>query len=80
MNQQNTVLFRADSVNLLNIVIKYRKVLLLTAIAAVIVSAATSFLIKPLFRATVVLYPTTSVSETQSHFRSSGHCHTTVRR
>ncbi|MGD0582955.1 MAG: Wzz/FepE/Etk N-terminal domain-containing protein [Bacteroidales bacterium] len=72
MNQQGTVLFRADSVNLLNIVIKYRKVLLLTAIAAVIVSAAASFMIKPLFRATVVLYPATSVSETQSIFGVQG--------
>jgi uncharacterized protein involved in exopolysaccharide biosynthesis len=72
MNQQGTVRFRADSVNLLNIMIKYRKVLLITAVAAVIVSASISFLIKPLFRSAVVLYPTTNVSQTQSLFGLQG--------
>jgi uncharacterized protein involved in exopolysaccharide biosynthesis len=60
--------FRADSINMLNLVFKFRKLLLLTFTAAVIISAAVSLLIKPLYRSTVVLYPTTNVVETQSLF------------
>jgi uncharacterized protein involved in exopolysaccharide biosynthesis len=68
MDQQGTIRFRADSVNLLNIIFRQRKLLLITAIIVFVVSTGISFLIKPLFRATVVLYPTTNVIETQSIF------------
>jgi uncharacterized protein involved in exopolysaccharide biosynthesis len=68
MDQQGTIRFRADSVNLLNIIFRQRKLLLITAVIVFVVSTGISFLIKPLFRATVVLYPTTNVIETQSIF------------
>ena len=68
MDQPKEIRFRADSVSLLNIVINYWKVLLVTFVSAIAVSAACSFLIRPLYRATVVLYPTTNASETQSLF------------
>jgi uncharacterized protein involved in exopolysaccharide biosynthesis len=68
MNQEGTIRFRADSVNLLNVLIKYWKILLITVLAVALISSAVSFLIKPLFRSSVVLYPTTNVSETQSLF------------
>jgi len=68
MRPGDNIRFRADSVNMLNLVFKYRKLLLLTLTAAIIISAAVSLLIKPLFRSTVVLYPTTNVVETQSLF------------
>lgn len=68
MKSQETVIFRADSVNLLNIFLKYWKVLFLSGIAVFIISAALSLLITPLFRSTVVLYPTTNVVETQTLF------------
>jgi len=68
MKSQETVRFKADSVNLLNIFLKYWKVLLLAGITVFIISAALSLLITPLFRSTVVLYPTTNVVETQTLF------------
>lgn len=70
MDQQGTVRFRADSVNLLNIIIRQWKLFLITAIGVLVIATGISFLIKPLFRATVVLYPTTNVIETQSIFGS----------
>jgi uncharacterized protein involved in exopolysaccharide biosynthesis len=68
MDQSGKVRFRADSLDLLNIVMKYWKVLVITSAVVVILSASISLLIKPLFRSTVVLYPTTNVIETQSVF------------
>jgi uncharacterized protein involved in exopolysaccharide biosynthesis len=68
MKPEDNIRFRPDSVDMLNLVFKYRKLLLLTFIAALILSAAVSLVIKPLFRSTVVLYPTTNVVETQSPF------------
>jgi len=65
MKAPNTVQFRTDSVNIINLIVKYRKVLLLTGIAAGIVSALISLTITPLFRSTVVLYPSTNVVESQ---------------
>lgn len=65
MKAPTTVQFRTDSINILNLIAKYRKVLLLTGIAAVIVSSIISLTITPLFRSTVVLYPTTNVVESQ---------------
>ncbi|MBA4322505.1 MAG: hypothetical protein C0408_06775 [Odoribacter sp.] len=68
MKPTEKVHFRPDSVNLINLVIKYRKALLITFITAVVISAAISLTITPLFRSTVVLYPTTNVVETQTLF------------
>ncbi len=68
MNQNGEIRFRADSVNLLNIVVKNRKLLLITAFSVLVVSTAISFFIKPLYRSTVILYPATGVSQSQSLF------------
>jgi tyrosine-protein kinase Etk/Wzc len=68
MNPEENIRFRTDSVNMLNLVIKYRKLLILVCTCAMIISIVVSLLIKPLFRSTVVIYPTTNVVETQSLF------------
>jgi uncharacterized protein involved in exopolysaccharide biosynthesis len=68
MKPNGEVRFRADSVNLLNLFLRYWKLLAISAIAVFIISAALSFTITPLYRSTVVLYPTTNVVETQTLF------------
>jgi uncharacterized protein involved in exopolysaccharide biosynthesis len=66
MKSTETVHFKPDSFNLINLVIRYWKALLITAIVAVVISSIISFTITPLFRSEVVLYPTTNVVESQS--------------
>jgi uncharacterized protein involved in exopolysaccharide biosynthesis len=68
MKPSDTVHFRPDSVNLINLLIRYRKALLITVISAAIISAAISLTITPLFQSAVVLYPTTNVVESQTLF------------
>jgi uncharacterized protein involved in exopolysaccharide biosynthesis len=68
MKPEENIHFRTDSVNMLNLVFRFRKLFLLIFALSVIISAAVSFVIKPLYRSTVVLYPTTNVVETQSLF------------
>jgi uncharacterized protein involved in exopolysaccharide biosynthesis len=68
MKPTQTVHFKPDSVNLINLVIRYWKALLITTIIAFVVSAAISLTITPLFRSTVVLYPTSNVVESQTLF------------
>jgi uncharacterized protein involved in exopolysaccharide biosynthesis len=68
MKPTGTVHFKPDSFNLINLFIKHWKALLITSIAAVIISAAISLTITPLFRSAVVLYPTTNVVEIQTLF------------
>jgi uncharacterized protein involved in exopolysaccharide biosynthesis len=68
MKSAITVQFRPESINLINLIIKYWKVLLSISIAAFIISAAISMTITPLFRSAVVLYPTTNVVESQTLF------------
>jgi uncharacterized protein involved in exopolysaccharide biosynthesis len=53
---------------MLNLVFRYRKFLILVCSGAIIISAIVSLLIKPLYRSTVVLYPTTNVVATKSLF------------
>ena len=66
MKSTETVHFKPDSINLINLVIRYWKALLITAIAAVAISSIISLSITPLFRSGVVLYPTTNVVESKS--------------
>jgi len=68
MKLLESVRFRADSVNLLDVVVRYWKFLLAAGITVFIISAAASLTITPLFRSTVVLYPTTNGVETQTRF------------
>jgi uncharacterized protein involved in exopolysaccharide biosynthesis len=68
MKSMETVHFKPDSADLINLVISHWKTLLITCIAAATISAAISLAITPLFRSTVVIYPTTNVVETQTLF------------
>jgi hypothetical protein len=72
MKPFQTVHFKTDSFNVINLVLKYWPALLLTCFSAAIVSAAISLTITPLFRSVVVLYPTTNVVESQSLFGTPG--------
>jgi len=65
MKSTETVHFKPDSFNLINLVVRYRKALLITAIAAIIISSIISLSMTSLFRSEVVLYPTTNVVESQ---------------
>jgi uncharacterized protein involved in exopolysaccharide biosynthesis len=68
MKPNEKVHFKPDSVNLLNLVFKYKIALLIVCVAAAIVSAIISVTITPLFKSVVVLYPTTNVVLTQNLF------------
>jgi uncharacterized protein involved in exopolysaccharide biosynthesis len=68
MKPEGHIRFKTDSVDMLNLVFRNWKILLFTCTGAVIISAAVSLAIKPLYRSAVVLYPTTNVVETQSLF------------
>ena len=46
-----------ENVNLIKIVYKWRKQLVIVCIASVVVSLLVSFLITPMFRSTAVVYP-----------------------
>lgn len=61
-----TVQFRTDSINIINVFIRYWIALLITGVAAAIISSIISLTITPLFRSAVVLYPTTNVVESQT--------------
>jgi uncharacterized protein involved in exopolysaccharide biosynthesis len=68
MESWETVHFRMDSVNLINLIIRYWKALLISCTVAAIVSAGFSLTITPLFRSVAVVYPTTNVVESQTLF------------
>jgi len=58
--------FKADSVDLVNFIIRHFKTFIITGLAAAIISAAVSLALKPLYESTVVLYPSSNVAETQN--------------
>ncbi len=66
MKSKATVQLNFDSFNLIDLLLKYWKILLVTGLASVIISSVVSLNKTPLFRSTVVLYPTTNVVESQS--------------
>ena len=68
MKSTETVHFKPDSFDLINLVIKYWKPLLITAFAAAIISSVISLMITPLYRSEAILYPTTNVVESQTLF------------
>jgi uncharacterized protein involved in exopolysaccharide biosynthesis len=72
MRSGEPVQFRADSFNILNLVIRYWKVLVIAAFLAALAAAAFTYTITPLFRSAVVLYPTTNVVESQTLFGIQG--------
>ena len=68
MNSPQKFHFKADSFSFINLILKYWKLLLFSGIGIFVLSAVISLTIKPLYRSTVVLYPTTNVVETQTLF------------
>jgi len=55
--------FRPDSIDLMNFIISHFRVFLVTGILAAILSAVISLLIKPLYESTVILYPSSNITE-----------------
>ena len=72
MRSYGSYRFRADSFNIIELLHKYRLLLLLTGLLTAVASAALTYTITPLFRSSVVLYPTTNVMETQALFGVQG--------
>jgi hypothetical protein len=68
MKLNETVHFKPDSFNLISLVLKHWKSLLITGIVAAAISSFISLTIKPLFKSVVIVYPTTNVVETQTIF------------
>jgi uncharacterized protein involved in exopolysaccharide biosynthesis len=66
MATKETVHFNLDSFNLIDLILKYWKILFATGIIALLISVLISLNITPMFRSTVVLYPTTNVVESQT--------------
>jgi capsular polysaccharide biosynthesis protein len=58
--------FKTDSIDLINFIIKHFRILIITGIAAAVISAVISLLMKPLYESTVILYPSASISEAQT--------------
>lgn len=55
--------FKPDSVDLVNFVISHFRIFLLTGILAAVISAVISLLLKPLYESTVILYPSSNITE-----------------
>ncbi len=55
--------FKPDSVDLVNFVIRHFRIFLATGIIAVIISAAVSLLLRPLYESSVILYPSSNITE-----------------
>jgi uncharacterized protein involved in exopolysaccharide biosynthesis len=68
MKPIETVHFRTDSLNLINLIIRHWQAFLVTIIASALISCLFALTITPLFRSAVVLYPTTNVVGSQSLF------------
>jgi capsular polysaccharide biosynthesis protein len=68
MKPTEPVHFRPDSADLINLVIRHWKLILIICIVTAITAALLSLLITPLYRSAVVLYPTTNVIESQTLF------------
>jgi capsular polysaccharide biosynthesis protein len=58
--------FKPDSVDLINFIISHFRVFLVTGILAAVVSAVISLLIKPLYESTVILYPSSNITEART--------------
>lgn len=58
--------FRHDSFDLLNFFIRHFRKFVTAGIAAALLSAVISLLIKPLYESTVILYPSSNIAETTS--------------
>ena len=66
MKNETGAEFKPDSVDLVNFIIKHSRVFVIVGLAAAIISAVISLLIKPLYESTVVLYPSSNIAETRT--------------
>ncbi|MEZ4996168.1 MAG: Wzz/FepE/Etk N-terminal domain-containing protein [Bacteroidales bacterium] len=55
--------FRTDSVDLINFFIRHFRKFIIAGIAAAVISAIVSLLLKPLYESTVILYPSSNITE-----------------
>jgi len=55
--------FKPDSVDLINFIIRHFWKFVITGLAAVILSAGISLLIRPLYESTVIMYPSSNITE-----------------
>ena len=58
--------FRPDSIDLVNFIIRNFRIFVITGVIAAVLSAVISLLIKPLYESTVILYPSSNISEAPS--------------
>jgi len=58
--------FSPDSIDLVNFIIRHFRIFVITGIVAAVLSAVISLLIRPLFESTVILYPSSNISEAPS--------------
>lgn len=58
--------FKPDSVDLINFIISHFRVFIVTGILAAVMSAVISLLIKPLYESTVILYPSSNITEART--------------
>lgn len=63
MKNQIRAEFRTDSFDLINFFIRHFRKFVITGIAAAVLSAGISLLLKPLYESTVVLYPSSNITE-----------------
>jgi uncharacterized protein involved in exopolysaccharide biosynthesis len=63
MKKNINVEFKPDSIDLINFIIRHFRVFLVTGILAAVISAVISLLIKPLYESTVVLFPSSNITE-----------------
>lgn len=63
MKNEVRVEFRTDSIDLVNFIIRHFRIFVITGVAAAVISAVISLMIKPLYESTVILYPSTNISE-----------------
>lgn len=55
--------FRTDSVDLINFFIRHFRKFMIAGLAAAVISAIVSLLLKPLYESTVILYPSSNITE-----------------
>jgi Chain length determinant protein len=58
--------FKPDSIDLINFIISHFRVFLVTGILAAVMSAVISLLIKPMYESTVILYPSSNITEART--------------
>lgn len=58
--------FRPDSVDLINFVIKHFRIFLIAGVVAAFISVVVSLLLKPLYESTVILYPSSNITEART--------------